>query len=513
MRTPASLSLPFSLLGLACVSEHGPLTNRMAQSATAYLARAARQPVSWQPWGREAFALAARLDRPILLYVGADDCRSCAVMDREVYGDPTLGALIDSLFVPIRLDRDERPDVAGRYETAVRLLAGLRGYPITVFLTPDGAAFFGGTYFPLDDPLTGRGLKQLLPEVAKSYREQRASIVQRGALVRQLSLGRAGLPHGVLKPGAIQREIDAVRAGLQAAVRTGGGLGGFLQAQAAGLLLATYARTGDSSYLGPARAVLDYMVDSAEAALAESARDDPPGLVRAALLRDLAAAWAVSGDPRYRDEARDLVRRLASGIAGIGDRTVFADREAYVLGAILDAAPVVGESTAAARARAALDTLLKRAYARGRGVRHVARGGAGGPVRALLQDQVQVAGACLAAYGGSGDERYLAVARDLAAVVEQEFADSGAGGYFDGAATDASAPALAERAKPVLDDLLPGANAWAARVLLRLADATGDARYRRLAEATLEAFAGAVAGEEMRASTYLAVAQDALAPR
>src|SRR3989475_9143555 len=153
MRPPAPFLVPLSVLALAgCVSEHGPLTNRMAQSATPYLARAAHQPVSWQPWGRDAFALAARLDRPILLYVGADDCRWCGVMDREVYGDPGLGAMIDSLFVPVRVDRDERPDVADRYAAAVRLLAGLGGYPITAFLTPDGSAFFGGTYFPLDDP-------------------------------------------------------------------------------------------------------------------------------------------------------------------------------------------------------------------------------------------------------------------------------------------------------------------------------------------------------------------------
>src|SRR3989441_10960051 len=129
MRTTSPVVL--SLLALGCVSEHGPLTNRMAQSGTRYLTRAARQPVSWQPWGREAFALAARLDRPVLLYVGADECRWCAVMDREVYGSAALGAMIDSLFVPVRVDRDERPDVAQRYQAAVQLLAGLRGYPLT----------------------------------------------------------------------------------------------------------------------------------------------------------------------------------------------------------------------------------------------------------------------------------------------------------------------------------------------------------------------------------------------
>src|SRR3989449_2251194 len=117
-------------------------------------------------------------------------------MDREVYGDPGLGAMIDSLFVPVRVDRDERPDVAQRYAAAVQLLAGLRGYPITVFLTPDGSAFFGGTYFPLDDPITGRGLKQLLPDVARSYREQRASILRRAALDRKST--RLNSSHGYI---------------------------------------------------------------------------------------------------------------------------------------------------------------------------------------------------------------------------------------------------------------------------------------------------------------------------
>jgi len=112
--------LPLSLFTIACVSERGPLTNRMAQSTTRYLARAARQPVGWQPWGREAFALASRLDRPVLLYIGADECRRCLQMDREVYADPTLGALIDSFFVPVRVDRDERPDVAEHYQPSAR---------------------------------------------------------------------------------------------------------------------------------------------------------------------------------------------------------------------------------------------------------------------------------------------------------------------------------------------------------------------------------------------------------
>jgi uncharacterized protein YyaL (SSP411 family) len=121
-----------------------------------------------------------------------------------------------------------------------------------------------------------------------------------------------------------------------------------------------------------------------------------------------------------------------------------------------------------------------------------------------------VADACVAAFTATGKLRYLDVARDLAMVLERDFADP-AGGYFDVASRDLPAAPVDDRVKPVFDDLLPGANAWAAHMLLALSAATGDPDYRRRAEATLEAFAGAVAGEGVRASSFLLVARDALA--
>src|SRR5262245_21127504 len=251
-----------SVVSVACVSERGPLTNRMAHAGTTYLSRGARHPVSWQPWGRDAFALAARLDRPILLFVGGDECRRCTAMDQEVYDDPTLASLINSLFVPVRVDRDERPDVAQRYQAAVLSLAGLRGYPLTVFLTPDGAAFFGGTYFPADDPVTGRGLKQLLPDIATNFRQQRDALVRHGAVVRQLALTRNLGGHGVLQPATLTYEIANVRAGLEVALAAGRPLGGFAPTQGAVLLLQEYGRTGDTLALTIARRVLDALVDS-----------------------------------------------------------------------------------------------------------------------------------------------------------------------------------------------------------------------------------------------------------
>src|SRR5438093_9285707 len=115
----------------ACIGERGPFINRMAHTGTSYLARAARQPVRWQPWGRDAFALAAKLDRPVLLYIGSDSCRWCAETDRAIYTDPEIGALINALLVLIPVDRDERPDVAQSFQRGVELRVGLRGWPVT----------------------------------------------------------------------------------------------------------------------------------------------------------------------------------------------------------------------------------------------------------------------------------------------------------------------------------------------------------------------------------------------
>jgi uncharacterized protein YyaL (SSP411 family) len=505
------LRLPRSTLWLlvlvpACATEHGALVNRMARTATPYLARAARQPVSWQPWSRDVFALAARLDRPVLLYVGAEDCRWCTVMDREVYSDPALGAMIDSLFVPVRVDRDERPDVAQRYQSAVLSLSGLRGYPLTVFLTADGAAFFGGTYFPADDPVTGRGLKQLLPGIARDFRERREFLLRHAAIVRQLALSRDLGAHGVLRPPALAYEIASVRAALQTSLQAGRGLGGLAPAQGVVLLLTDYSRSGDSASLVVARRTLDALLDSG--AVAAATLDAPPEIVRASLARALSLAWVFTAAPRYRTAGHDQLTALLRSLAFEDRRALFADREGFAIAAAIETADGLRDSLAQRRALAVLDTLLRRVYAHGVGVRHSGTGSLTG----LLQDQVQVAAACVAAYTATGRRRYLDVARDLSAILDRDFADP-AGGYFDVAVHDAATSPLDDRVKPVLDDLLPGANAWAAHMLLGLSAATGDPVYRRRAEATLEAFAGAVQGQGLRAASFLLVAQDALSAR
>ena len=133
-----------------------------AGARSAYLRSALHQPVQWNEWSSEAFARAAREDKPVLLDIGAVWCHWCHVMDRESYEDAALAAIINEHFVAVKVDRDERPDVDARYQAAVQAISGQGGWPLTVILTPDGRPFFGGTYFPREDRYQRPGFERVL---------------------------------------------------------------------------------------------------------------------------------------------------------------------------------------------------------------------------------------------------------------------------------------------------------------------------------------------------------------
>src|SRR5881398_4048756 len=127
------------------------MRNRLAQETSPYLQQHADNPVDWYPWGAEALAEAKRTGKPILLSVGYSACHWCHVMAHESFEDPAIARVMNENFVNIKVDRDERPDVDSIYMEAVQALSGHGGWPMTVFLTPDGEPFFGGTYFPDED--------------------------------------------------------------------------------------------------------------------------------------------------------------------------------------------------------------------------------------------------------------------------------------------------------------------------------------------------------------------------
>lgn len=151
--------------------------NRLASETSPYLLQHAANPVDWHPWGPEALALAREADKPILLSIGYSSCHWCHVMAHECFEDPEVAALMNERFINIKVDREERPDLDQIYQTAHQMLAQRPGgWPLTMFLTPDGTPFFGGTYFPKQARHGLPGLPDLLERVAGAFRERRADI-------------------------------------------------------------------------------------------------------------------------------------------------------------------------------------------------------------------------------------------------------------------------------------------------------------------------------------------------
>jgi uncharacterized protein len=165
-------------------------SNALARAASPYLRSAAHQPVQWLEWGDTAFERATNEDKPIFLDIGAVWCHWCHVIDRESYENEEIARIINQHYVPVKVDRDERPDIDARYQMAISALTGQGGWPLTAFLTPDGKPFYGGTYFPPDDRYGRPGMKRVLETVASNYRSHRAEIHASADQIGE-ALGRA----------------------------------------------------------------------------------------------------------------------------------------------------------------------------------------------------------------------------------------------------------------------------------------------------------------------------------
>ena len=150
--------------------------NRLKDSVSPYLRSAAHQPIDWYEWGHAAFARAKSENKPVLLDIGAVWCHWCHVIDRESYENTEIAKIINEHFVAVKVDRDERPDVDARYQSAISALSGQGGWPLTGFLLPDGKPFYGGTYFPPDDQGGRPGFRRVLLAVADSYRNKPADL-------------------------------------------------------------------------------------------------------------------------------------------------------------------------------------------------------------------------------------------------------------------------------------------------------------------------------------------------
>jgi uncharacterized protein YyaL (SSP411 family) len=236
-------------------------TNELSRARSAYLRSAAHQPVQWREWGNAAFDQARREDKPILLDIGAVWCHWCHVMDRESYENEDLARIINDHYIPVKVDRDERPDIDARYQIAVSALTGQGGWPLTAFLTSDGKPFYGGTYFPPDDRFGRPGMKRALESIAHHYRIHRQDILASAekisaalAQVEQVGSDSSKADHDVLEAilANIGRMFDPQFGGFGSAPK-------FPHPSALDLLLDTYLDTRQAWVLNVVTTTLDKM--------------------------------------------------------------------------------------------------------------------------------------------------------------------------------------------------------------------------------------------------------------
>jgi uncharacterized protein YyaL (SSP411 family) len=227
------------------------MANRLAQETSPYLQQHAENPVDWYPWGEEALAEAKRTGKPILLSVGYSACHWCHVMAHESFEDPAIAGVMNELFVNVKVDREERPDIDQIYQLAQALLTQRNGgWPLTMFLTPDQLPFFGGTYFPSTSKYGMPAFPELLKRVRQYYDEHPEEIRDNGTQVAQ-ALERMQ-PRGTGEPAKFSGEpLDAAAAYLEQAFDPEhGGFSGapkFPHPDSLELLLRRFARTGDEA--------------------------------------------------------------------------------------------------------------------------------------------------------------------------------------------------------------------------------------------------------------------------
>ncbi len=305
--------------------------NRLANEKSAYLKHAAHQKIDWYPWSEEAFERARREDKPVFLSTGAVWCHWCHVMAKESFEDDGTAQLLNELFITIKLDRDERPDIDRRYQQAVAAMGGGSGWPLSVFLTPDKEPFFGGTYFPPEDRQGRPGFKNVLRSVSEFFKTKKGDARSYAARVME-ALRPEALSHGELSEASLAEAESAMLAlvdqenggfgaapkfpmpgGLEFLIRRSGKGADSPAGHASRRMLEAMARGGFHDHLGGG--FHRYSVDEAwRIPHFEKMADDNAGL-----LRNYLDGYAVFGDERFRAIAEGTIaftRGVLSGPAG-----------------------------------------------------------------------------------------------------------------------------------------------------------------------------------------------------
>jgi uncharacterized protein YyaL (SSP411 family) len=297
--------------------------NRLKNSTSPYLRSAAHQPIEWYEWGEAAFERAKADDKPMLLDIGAVWCHWCHVIDRESYENPVIAKIISEHFVAVKVDRDERPDVDSRYQSAISSISGQGGWPLTGFLLPDGRPFFGGTYFPPEDQMGRPGFRRILLAVAESYRSKRAELERAAS-----SIADAVAQAEVFTGARAQFDAAVVDAQISSITQLfdikNGGFGRapkFPHAAAIDLVLERYQQTGEKHLRAMVESTLEKMArggvyDQLAGAFHRYSVDErwlvphfeKMSYDNSELLRNYLHGWQVTQNP--------LLRQTAEGIIG-----------------------------------------------------------------------------------------------------------------------------------------------------------------------------------------------------
>ena len=226
-------------------------TNRLIHETSPYLLQHAHNPVDWYPWSEEAFEKAKKENKPVLLSIGYSACHWCHVMERESFENEKIAALMNELFVNIKVDREERPDLDEIYMNAVQMLTGRGGWPMTMFLTPEGKPFYGGTYFPPEDRQGMPGFPRILQGVAQAYRERPADVEKSVAQILETlhHMAESQPSENDFAPGIIAESCEKIA---RAYDSENGGLGQAPKFPNPGvyeLFLRYYSESGNERYL------------------------------------------------------------------------------------------------------------------------------------------------------------------------------------------------------------------------------------------------------------------------
>jgi len=566
------------------------MPNRLANETSPYLQQHAGNPVDWYPWGAEALERALREDRPLLLSVGYSACHWCHVMAHESFEDPEIAAVMNRLFVNVKVDREERPDIDQIYQTAHQMLSQRPGgWPLTMFLSPDGTPFFGGTYFPKTARYGLPGFGELLERIAAIWQEKRAEIGQQNAQLR------SAFARTVPKSGGHRSEFDA--APIHAALeqlhenfdQRFGGFGGapkFPHPTDLELCLRAWAKDGDRQALDMARITLARMCDGGiydqlGGGFCRYSVDEQwmiPHFEKmlydnGPLLGLLADAWLATGEARFaqcagetaawimremqspeggyyssldadseheegkfyvwdREEVRALLSAeeyavvgphygldgppnfenrhwhlhvaephaanggalLASARAKLlatrekrvrpgRDEKVLVSWNALAIRGMAHAGRVFGRPQWLESARRALEFIRARMWQDGRLLATYKDGRA--HLNAYLDDYAFLLAALIEMLQARFSHAELEFAEELAEVLLDQFEDREAGGFYF---TASDHERLIHRPKPGHDNATPSGSAVAAWSLGRLAMLTGEDRYARAAERTLELY-------------------------